>query len=286
MTRVAVIGPGRVGTALALALPDDRYEVAAVAGRGQDSIRRFVDRLPAARPVTAAAAALAGEVVLLCVPDDALPVLVRDLARNDAVGEATRWMHVAGSHGLGPLRPAALAGARVAACHPAQTFPDPDAGLAALPGCTWAVTTADADREWAHELVADLGGEPVDVSDEARTLYHAGLAVGANATAAVVALARDVLLGAGIAAPERFLRPLVGSAAHHAAARGPAALTGPVRRGDAGTVAAHLAELRAVLPEDADAYLALSRLALRHARRAGLDPRLAAAVEHVLEEGS
>lgn len=284
MTRVAVIGPGRVGTALGLALRGAGYEVVAVAGRGRPSIEEFARRVPGAEPQSAVEAGRAGELVLLCVPDDALADLVRELARRDAVAEGSRWVHVAGGHGLDALRFARLAGARTAACHPAQAFPDADSGLAALPGCAWAVTVGGADREWAHRLVGDLGGHPVDVADHARTLYHAGLAMGANATAAVVSMARDLLVGAGIPTPEMFLRPLAEAAARHAAERGPAALTGPVRRGDAGTVHAHLDELRAVLPDDAEAYVALSRLALRHARRAGLDSTLAEGIESVLDE--
>jgi predicted short-subunit dehydrogenase-like oxidoreductase (DUF2520 family) len=107
--------------------------------------------------------------------------------------------------------------------------------------------------------------------------------VGANATTSVVTMARDLLLGAGVRDPGAFLGPLVTTAASNAAERGAAALTGPVRRGDAGTVAAHLAELRAVLPEVVDAYTALSRLALAQARRAGLDDDAAAAIDAVLD---
>ena len=176
-----------------------------------------------------------------------------------------------------------LAGAAVAACHPAQTFPDPDRGFAALPGISWAVTAGPNDLGWARVLVTDVGGRPVDVPGHARTLYHAGLTVGSNATATVVTLARDLLLGAGVDDPAAFLGPLVTTSAGNAADRGAAALTGPVRRGDAGTVARHLAELRTVMPEAVDAYLALSRLALGHARRAGLDPDKADAVGRELE---
>jgi predicted short-subunit dehydrogenase-like oxidoreductase (DUF2520 family) len=81
-----------------------------------------------------------------------------------------------------------------------------------------------------------LGGDPVDVDEAARVRYHAGLAVGSNGTAAVVSLARDLLLSAGISAPERFLSDLVTRSAGNAAQQGAAALTGPVRRGDTQTV--------------------------------------------------
>lgn len=284
MRRVAVIGPGRVGTALAMALERAGNEVVAVAGRGREALDRFSQRLPGARitdPVTATANA---ELVLVCVPDDELEAVVRAVAKQGRVAEGCRWVHTSGGHGVDVLRTVVLAGARGAACHPAQTFPDPDTGLAALPGTSWAVTAAEPDLGWARVLVTDLRGSPVTVAERNRTLYHAGLAVGANATASIVTLARDLLLGAGVTDPGAFLGPLVTTAAGNAAASGAAALTGPVRRGDAGTVARHLAELRTVLPEAVDAYLALSRLLLAQSRRAGLDPARVDAVARVLEE--
>lgn len=278
MIRVAVIGPGRVGTALALALPSPAYEVVAVAGRGRAGVEAFRERLPAAAALPAPAAARRADLVLVTVPDDELAGVVRGVAAADGVAEGSRWVHTAGGLAHDVLRPARLAGAAVAACHPAQTFADPDAGAAALPGAAWAVTADEADLGWARVLVTDLRGSPVTVRAEDRTLYHAGLAVGANGTSSVVTLARDLLLGAGVHDPAAFLGPLTRTAADAASARGAAALTGPVRRGDAQTVDRHLAELGAVLPEAVEAYLALARLALSQARRAGLDPDRADAV--------
>lgn len=283
MKRTAVIGPGRVGTALAMALTEAGYAVVSVAGRGADSLDQFVRRVPTATVRSASEAARDAELVIVAVPDDELPGVVAAAARDDGVAEGSRWVHVSGGSGPEALRPARLAGAAVAACHPAQTFPDPDAGLAALPGASWAVTAAESDLGWARVLVTDLRGRPVTVPARSRTLYHAGLTVGSNATATVVTLARDLLLGAGVEDPGAFLGPLVTTSAGNAAERGAGALTGPIRRGDAGTVAAHLEQLRETLPEAADAYVALSRLALGYARRAGLDPGAADAVADALE---
>ena len=284
MRRTAIIGPGRVGTALGMALAAAGYRVEAVAGRGEPALQQFIQRVPTATVKPAAEATRTAEFVVVAVPDDALGPLAAAVARDEGVAEGSRWVHVSGGSGPEVLRPVRLAGAAVAACHPAQTFPDPDTGLAALPGASWAVTAAESDLGWARVFVTDLRGTPVTVPSRARTLYHAGLAVGSNATATVVTLARDLLLGAGIEDPNAFLGPLVTTSAANAAESGAAALTGPVRRGDAGTVAAHLNELRESLPEAVDAYVALSRLALGYARRAGLDEAAAADVDAVLEQ--
>jgi predicted short-subunit dehydrogenase-like oxidoreductase (DUF2520 family) len=281
-----VVGPGRVGTALAMAAADAGIRVVAVAGDPASAgatTDRFVRLVPGAAAVTAAQVAAAADVVLLTVGDDRLEGVVRDLAVTDAAGYGTRWVHTSGRHGARVLRPIALAGGRVAACHPAQTFPTPQRGREALPGTAWAVTATAEDRGWAHELVVALGGSPVDVAEADRVRYHAALVVGANGTSAVVALARDLLLAAGVRSPEPFLTPLVTRAAANAAADGAAALTGPVRRGDAATVMAHLDDLAVALPEAVDAYRALARLAVSYAARAGLDAERVAAVRSILD---
>ena len=283
MKRAAVIGPGRVGTALGMALARAGYEVVAVAGRSEEHLARFIGLVPGAAAATVAEAGQQADLVVVAVPDDELGQVATGAARDEAVAEGSRWIHVSGGHGTEVLRPVRLAGAAVAACHPAQTFPDPVTGFEALPGSSWAVTASESDLGWARVLVTDLRGRPVTVAGRSRTLYHAGLAVGSNATATVVTLARDLLLGAGISDPGEFLGPLVTTTAANAAAGGASALTGPVRRGDAGTVARHLEELRETLPEAVDAYLALSKLALGYARRAGLDADLAEGVAEVLE---
>lgn len=284
MSRVAVIGPGRAGTLLALALRRAGHRLVAVGGGQQGARAALVEAAPGARsrarPADAAADA---ELILLCVPDDALEAVVTELAVAEAVGEGQRVVHVAGSRGLAPLRRAGLAGAAVAACHPAMTIPTGTRDPAVLVGTAWAVTAEPPDRPWARELVADLGGEPHDVPDAARVLYHAGLVVGANAVGAVVSVARRLLLGARISDPGAFLAPLIEASTANVLADGAAALTGPVVRGDLGTLRRHLAELEHDLPELAGAYRALAAVVLSQVR-ADLDPETARRLDELLGE--
>lgn len=281
--RAAVVGPGRVGTAVASALRSRGHDVVGVAGRGATALDAFLAVAPEAvvRPVEDVGEG--ADVIVLCVPDDVLEVVSRAVAVADRVPAGSRWIHVAGSRGTAVLRPLLLAGGRVAACHPAVAFPDAPTGAARLPGASWAVTADAADVEWALAFVEHLGGRPAVVREDARVLYHAGLTLASNATAAVVALGRDLLLAAGVVDPTAFLEDLATSSAAGAASSGVAALTGPVRRGDAGTVARHLRELRAVLPEAVEVYTSLARLQIGLARRAGLDPGAAAAVARALD---
>lgn len=282
---VAVIGPGRVGTTLAAGLTRAGHRVVAVAGGSDDARARFVAAIAGARPHgTPAEAARAADLVLVTTPDDAVEEVVTAIAVADAVGDGDLVVHVAGAHGLAPLRRATLAGAGVAACHPAQTVPAPLGGPDpdALVGAAWAVTADPADRGWAHELVVQLGGEPHDVADGDRGLYHAALAVGSNAVAAATAVARQLLLGARVEDPAAFLRPLVAASTANVLRDGASAITGPVARGDVGTVVAHLTVLDRDLPHLADDYRRLTRVVLDQVRPS-LSPAAADAIQAALD---
>lgn len=281
--RVAIVGPGRVGGLLAVALSRAGHRVVAVAG-GTPASRATVTANVAgvrdvATPVDAAALA---DLLMLTVPDDAIATVVRDLARADAVGERHRVVHVAGSVGLDVLDLARRAGAGVAACHPAMTVPAGARDPELLHGVAWAITAAGADRDWAHDLVEDLGGDPIDVPDSSRVLYHAGLALGSNAVGAAVAAARQALLAAGIPDPQRFLAPLIAASVANVLRDGASALTGPVVRGDAGTVRRHLEHLEDDLPHLADVYRHLTAAIVSQA--VALDPEVAADLRSLLED--
>ena len=228
---VAVIGPGRVGTTLALALTRAGHRVVAVAGGGERSRQRFHGAVAGVRDTSPAEAAERADLLLVTTPDDAVEAVVTSLVRDDVLAGRHRLVHTAGALGLEPLRRAALAGSRVAACHPAQTFPASPARPRRARGCGLGGHRGRRRPEWAHELVTALGGTPYDLPDARRTLYHAALTVGSNAVAAAVSVARQLLLAAGIDDVRRFLAPLVEASAGNVLTSGAHAITGPVVRG-------------------------------------------------------
>jgi predicted short-subunit dehydrogenase-like oxidoreductase (DUF2520 family) len=125
------------------------------------------------------------------------------------------------------------------------------------------------------------------VAEERRALYHAALANGANHLTTLVNESVELLARSGVEHPARMLAPLLGAALDNALRSGDLALTGPVSRGDAGTVAAHLRELRDVSPQALGAYIAMARLTADRALAAGLlKPEAAEALLDVLAEGS
>jgi predicted short-subunit dehydrogenase-like oxidoreductase (DUF2520 family) len=267
---VGVIGAGRVGTALAVALRRAGHRIAAasaVSSASRERVDRYLSGTPVLQPADVIAAA---DLVLLTVPDDALAGLVRGLAATGAPLAGRMLAHTSGRHGLAVLEPATDLGALPLALHPVMTFTGRADDADKLAGISFGVTAPTVLRPAAEVLVMEMGGEPVFIAEADRGLYHAALAGAANHLVTQVAQAEDLLTRAGVAQPGRMLGPLLSAALDNALRLGDAGLTGPVARGDAETVAGHVDALRADAPEALPAYLALARLTAARALASGM----------------
>ncbi|MER6602263.1 Rossmann-like and DUF2520 domain-containing protein [Streptomyces parvus] len=267
---VGVVGAGRVGPALAASLQLAGHRPVAVSGVSDASRRRAAALLPDVPLVEPAEVLARAELVLLTVPDDVLPTLVEGLVETGAVRPGQLLVHTSGRYGARVLDPALRAGALPLALHPAMTFTGTAVDVQRLAGCSFGVTAPEELRLAAEALVIEMGGEPEWIAEEARPLYHAALALGANHLVTLVAQSMELLTKAGVAAPDRMLGPLLGAALDNALRSGDAALTGPVARGDAGTVAAHIGELRAHAPQAVAGYVAMARTTADRALAHGL----------------
>ncbi|MBO3085042.1 Rossmann-like and DUF2520 domain-containing protein [Cellulomonas fengjieae] len=278
---VGVVGPGRVGAVLGSALRAAGHPVVAVSAISEASRERAQTLLPGVPVLDVPEVVRRSELVLLTVPDDALPDLVRGLADLGAWQVGQIVVHTSGRFGVDVLAPARAAGVIPLALHPAMTFTGTSLDLSRLVGCSFAVTAPGPVLPIGQALVVEIGGEPVVLAEEARGLYHAALAHGANHLVVLVAQAAQALAAAGVADPGRMLAPLLEAAldgalrAESTGSGAIAALTGPVRRGDAGTVREHDAALTAFAAQSGAvdvvaAYRALSRSATGRALAAGL----------------
>jgi predicted short-subunit dehydrogenase-like oxidoreductase (DUF2520 family) len=280
---VGVVGAGRVGAVLAAALARAGHRVVAVAAVSKPSLERAARLVPRARILPADEVAAGADLLVLAVPDDALAGLVAGLASTDAVGRGTLVAHTSGAHGIEILEPLTVRGALPLALHPVMTFTGTEVDLERLDGACFGVTTSETLRPVAEALVIEMGSEPVWIAEELRATYHAGLAFGANNLVTLVAEAADLLGRAGVENPQRMLGPLLGAALDNSLRHGDRALTGPVARGDAGTVASHLAAIRSRAPEATAAYIEMSRLTAERALAAGtLSAERASELLHVL----
>ncbi len=259
---VCVIGPGRLGSTLVVNLERAGFAVRCIPGRAAVEDDEGLGELFAgdlAEPL----------VVWLCVPDDAIAAVARGVAKAlpAASAASVTVVHSSGLGSLALLDDAGAAGARVLVLHPLQTFaggvPDPQA----LAGVPFAVTAADAGgAAVGRALVRRLGGVPFDLPDDAKGGYHLAAAVASNLLVALESEAGELLATAAGLTPARaneLLAPLLATTVANLREKGPeGALTGPVARGDVGTVRAHLDLLARRAPRFADAYRALSLRAL------------------------
>jgi predicted short-subunit dehydrogenase-like oxidoreductase (DUF2520 family) len=273
---VGVISAGRVGVVLGAALRGAGHRVIGVSAVSAASRRRASALLPGAGVRAPDEIGPDADLLLLAVPDDELPGLVEGLVSAGVVHAGQFVVHTSGRYGVDVLAPATAIGALPLALHPVMTFTGTSVDLERLAGVCFGVTSLPALRPVAETLVLEMGGDPVWIEEADRPLYHAALAHGANHLVTLVASSMDLLRAAGVDDPQRLLGPLLSAALDNALRFGDVGLTGPVVRGDAGTVRAHLDVLAQVSPETTAAYVAMARLTADRALAAGLLPADAA----------
>jgi predicted short-subunit dehydrogenase-like oxidoreductase (DUF2520 family) len=281
---VAVVGAGRVGTALAVLLRRAGHRIAAVAGRDA-SLARARTWLPDVPFLPSDEAARRGEVVLLAVPDDAIAGVCSEIAASGGFRPDVIAVHLSGAAPLDVLAPARDAGAHALSIHPLQTVPDVKSGIERLSGASMAVTSWDEQGFTVGERLArDVGGRPFRLPEDRKPLYHAAAVFCSNYLVAVEGLAEDLFRRSGLDDPIPAFGPLAETTLANVLAAGPAeALTGPVARGDAGTIRRNLDALSEYAPEAVPPYLALARVVLDLAsRRRGLSSEDRSRVEEVL----
>lgn len=244
--RIIVVGPGRAGLSVATAARRTGHAIAAVVGRSRDH---------AAVPAAALDALALGpaddlpsaDLLLVATRDDAIGALAAELVPRIS-GNVAAAAHLSGLKSVTELAPLAAAGCRTGSFHPLQTLPSPEAGAARLSGAWVAVTAEEPLRATLYELARSLGAHPFDLADRNKALYHAGAAAAANFPLLALTMASDLFGIAGV--PFAAARPLVEAVVANAFEMGPRpALTGPVARGDVGTVEAQLDAVAAAAPE-------------------------------------
>jgi predicted short-subunit dehydrogenase-like oxidoreductase (DUF2520 family) len=249
--KIALVGPGRAGQAVAIAANGAGHDVAAVAARdvrdAEAAARRF-DAVPLSigDPIPPV------DLVVIAVRDDAIGSVagqIAPIARNAAGGVA----HLSGAVSISALSPFSEHGMAVGSFHPLQTLPTPTLGARRLAGSWIAVTATGSLREDLYGFARSMGCHPFDLDDAVRTEYHAAAAAVANFPIASFAIAQRLFESAGV--PFDAARPLVDAIVANVFDIGPLhALTGPIARGDTGTVAAQISAVRAVAPDLAGAF--------------------------------
>ncbi len=258
--RVGILGAGAVGTALAVGLAEAGYNVTAITSRDAEQARSLAARIGGAMHTRHAGLLVdVADIVFLTVPDDVI----------GSVAESVPWrsgmaaVHCSGGTPVSVLECAGEYGAVIGGFHPLYTFPRNAKRPVTLENVTFAIESpSPALHHQLRDMAHALHGHAIDVNEKSRALYHISGVIASNYLVAIVAEAASIWAQFGynqsqaLQALLPLIRGTVGNIERDGAA---AALTGPIVRGDLGTVQAHLEQLQATLPSVVPLYAALAQ---------------------------
>ncbi len=228
------------------------HNIVAVADRSQSALHMgsiYTGGLIMDDPLKAALLATS---IFITTPDDSIEQVCREIASRGGFGSQKRVVHMSGAGGLDLLESAYNSGAHVATIHPLQSFADVAAVMESIPGSTFSITAGDDMRDWAVRIVKDLGGTHFFVSDKDKPLYHAAACMASNYLVTLMNIVEGIYrhLAVGGDNPISAFWPLVKGTIKNIEDRGTEqSLTGPISRGDVGTIRKHLKVLEETMPE-------------------------------------
>jgi predicted short-subunit dehydrogenase-like oxidoreductase (DUF2520 family) len=281
--RIGIVGAGRVGTALGVAFSRAGWPVVGVATRDEQRRARFLGLVPGSQAMGAAALPDEVELIFVAVPDDAIPFVAAGIRLYG--GQAI--VHTSGALPASALAAARAAGTQTASFHPLVAFADLERALAALPGSTVALEGDAQLVAMLAQLTVDIGAQPVALPPGGKTAYHAAAVLSAGGFIGLLDAIAELGRGAGLdeAGSLAIYAPLIRQSLANAEALGiAAALTGPLLRGDVGTVRGHLDTMRRLAPGALDLYRAAARREVDLATRRGeLEAGRAEALRQLLD---
>ncbi len=287
--RVSIIGAGVVGTAVGHILKTKGYNITAIASRTQASLDRAFPYTGGLTTTDVVEAASLGDLVFITTQDDQIEKVCAKIALGNGFKAGNVILHMSGALSMKVLKSAEKAGAFTVSIHPMQSFVDIDLAIKQLPGAYFGVTAEEKIQPLVFKLVKDLGGEPVVIKDEDKPLYHAAACVTSNYLAALLRFAQEIYLSIGISQEVslKAIWPLVEGTLKNIKQKGTSqALTGPIARGDLGTIEKHLSALKSKLPEALNLYEKLGNYTVEVALEKGsIDEKQADKIKQLLDKG-
>ena len=268
-SRIAFIGAGVVGSALAVVLSGAGYSVVAAASRTLASAQALADRVPGcATRSTSQEAVDVADVVFVTTSDDAIQPVVSALSWRPGQGV----VHCSGAASVDILDHAVRQGAVGGAFQPLQAFSSVENGVRSIPGTTFGIEGKEEMRAFLRELALAVGGNPIFLKSEDKPLYHLSGVMMGNLLTVLAAVAAGLWESFGMERAEgvRALAPMMRQVSYNLESSGvPGAVAGPYVRGDIGTVRKHLEALRSRSPDVLPLYRELGLAALPFAVEKG-----------------
>ena len=260
---IAILGLGKVGTAVGFLLQKVGYKIVAVASRSISSIDQGITYTGGIPYTNFSDAARQAECILITTSDDAIESVWENISTTGSIKAGNKVIHMSGAGGLDLLEKAHNEGSHIASIHPLQSFADVEGAIKNIPGSTFGITSDDEIKEWSVQIVRDLGGIPFFVSDLDKPLYHAAACFASNYLTTLMHVVEDIYQSLGLNRDDsiRAFWPLVMGTIKNIETSGTVqALTGPISRGDIGTIKKHILSLRNKKPIFLEIYKALGIL--------------------------
>ncbi|MFW6052385.1 MAG: Rossmann-like and DUF2520 domain-containing protein [Desulfosalsimonas sp.] len=274
MKKYAIVGCGRLGTALARYMADAGYRPAGFASRGLASAKRAAASAGSDAPVSLLPweVTLGADIVMITTPDGAIKETAEKIAEYEGVKKGAVVLHCSGAHASTELEALKGCGAKTGSLHPLQSFAAEDIEKNPFVGIMAAVEGDAEAVKTARRLAENLGATPFEIQTDKKMLYHASAVVASNYMVTLMNLALQLIIASGVPASKAFaiLKPLVqGTLSNIERAGIPGALTGPIARGDVETVRDHISEISAKAPTRLELYRVLGKQTIEIAEARG-----------------
>ena len=255
--KIAVVGTGKVGSALALLLGRQGYPITGVASKSVFSASRVAKELNVTATDKPEDITLEADAVFITTPDREISKVAGEITERGGFRSGQIVFHTSGAHPADEVGAARRAGALVFSLHPLQSFADVKMAMENLPGSYFALEGDYEARPVAEQIVKDLGGKSFFIAAKDKPLYHAAACIASNYLVSLMHFATGLYGRFGLSREEAFeaLLPLIQGTIKNIGQVGPAlALTGPVARGDSPTIEGHLEVLKEAGRIEMDLY--------------------------------
>ncbi|MCX7983046.1 MAG: DUF2520 domain-containing protein [Syntrophales bacterium] len=285
-----IIGLGKVGTSIGFLIRKAGYEIKAIADLSEEALKRAHPYTGGYMTTNVLEGASMADCIIITTVDDEIEKTCRAIAVNGGVKPGQKYIHMSGAGALSLLQEALERGAQTACIHPLQSFASIEGAIASIPGSIFGITASDPSMaKWAQDFVRRLGGVPFFIADgEDKTLYHIAACMASNYLTTLMNFVKSIYrrLGMDEDMAIKSILPLVRGTIKNIEDNGTVqALTGPIARGDVGTIRGHLSVLEKLMPDLLPYYCLLGLATVKLAEEKGVAPKTHLETIEVLMKG-
>ncbi|OPY82380.1 MAG: ketol-acid reductoisomerase [Smithella sp. PtaU1.Bin162] len=267
----AIIGLGKVGTAIGYLLKKCGHRIIAVSDKSAAALKKALPYTGGRAFRDPKRAVQEADIILITTPDDIIAIVCKEIADPRLVCGKFIF-HMSGAGGLDLLDSAKKAGAAVASVHPVQSFSSIDSAINNLPGSVFGITAENKAKKYAVKIVRNLGGTPIFISPDQKPLYHAAACFASNYLVSLLNVVELIYESVGINeenARKAYLPLVYGTLKNIESSGSISALTGPIARGDVSTIRKHITAIKKLHPQHSSLYSALGSVTTNIARKKG-----------------